>query len=285
MSSNRLNFQFNWKLTPRPIDDQQKKTKLIESKLFATNYNDITYIWYIEIAQVSINDDNLIRASLCYRAGPQKELDCVGTFRIVSDTGYDITEDEITSLQIGENDGGWNVVYCRFQTELDRQYRDTSRRHIQIGVNLSLSENLFDTIVCIPPIKLSSTVSTNDDKLMQVAISGEKNTGCANVKLICNGGEFFINPSTFLNASTYFKSLFVFDKTTNVDEKQVDLSHITKEIMIIVRFRSHLDNQCRLKSAGCSESNTPPLPYLPVHQKAGRPNQLISHIFPWYPLT
>ena len=41
--------------------------------------------------------------------------------------------------------------------------------------------------------------------------------------------------------------------------------------------------KCRLKSAGRPESNTPPLPYFPFHQGSGRPNQLISHIFPLVP--
>jgi len=144
----------------------------------------------------------------------------------------------MTLHQFIEVDNGQRLNAGPFLSTLDRQYRSSiGINHIELVVDLSLSADLFDPIILLPllPTAINSSSTITENMLANV-LAGVQQLENYCVKIICNGGEFFIDPHFFINASDYFKSLFSFDETAKNEKKSIDFSYIAKERMIMVRY-------------------------------------------------
>jgi hypothetical protein len=247
MSIERINFRFNWSFCPKAIGKRSINDKVycLDSPIFATSHNNVVYSWIVSIQQyraVAATLDNgeaqqyPIFPFLLYRNGPKKEIECVTTFRITDKNGLNV-EGKMKSSQFIEGKG-WALTDNKFQSAFDLQYRSSiGINHIELVVDLSLSADLFDPIILLPllPTAKNSSLTINENMLANV-LAGAQQLKNYCVKIMCNGGEFFVDPHFFINASDYFKSFFSFDEMVKNEKKSIDFSYIAKERMIMVRY-------------------------------------------------
>jgi hypothetical protein len=233
--SNRLNFSFVWRFTPIANAKSNTTATLLRSDIFATNYADVTYLWRLSIKENCDGNETQIVPYLRYRCGPLAAIECIETYHIVGENNQIIAQKmESNQFEVGK---GYGPLDGPFKQTIDRQYRANiaSAGQIAISVDLSIAKVHFDPINVLPSIH-AQIVSPNTEKMLQRVLTGDRKSierYC--VKTICaDGGEFFVDPNFFVDASDYFHTMFTFNEATKAELKEIDFTYISKERMIIV---------------------------------------------------
>lgn len=272
--SKQLNFRFKWKFTPQA---NGLTPLIIESPLFVTNHNDVSYKWQLQVRGDAVQEAGAQQLSiknmpifLHYISGPKAEVECTSMYRIIENAS--IFESKMNShkfvangdgqiLNVGnaaaalqlaaQNNARIMPVIRNNRSYLNRQYQQTSgqllsssscerqdqtridvRQKIEINVNLYISDHLFDPFSLLPPILPSPNRSDITEKMLDRVLSGKQCIG--NVKLVCDGGEFYIDPNFFVAASDYFETMFEFNYAAKNDENIIKFVYIPKSRMMIV---------------------------------------------------